>query len=61
MPTASPLARALLGAALAILAGLGGSLVLARFNRHGLMRWPAAVLTALAIAAAVVLGVAAGD
>jgi len=55
--TASPFARALLGAALAILLGLGASLLLARFGKHRLMRWPAAVLTALAIAAAVVLGV----
>ena len=60
MPTASPVARAVLGAALAILAGLGGSLLLARFGRHGLMRWPAAVVIGAAIAAAVVIGVFAG-
>lgn len=54
------LARALLGAAAAILLGLGGSLLLARFNRHRLMRWPAAVTIALGIAAAVVVGVVAG-
>lgn len=60
MSTASPLARAVLGAALAILVGLGGSLVLARFGGHRLMRWPAAVAITLAIAVAVVLGVLAG-
>ncbi len=60
MSTASPLARALLGAALAILLGLGASLLLARFGQHRLMRWPAAVATALAIAAAVALGVRGG-
>jgi hypothetical protein len=57
----SPLvARALLGAALAVLLGLAGSLLLARFNRHGLMRWPAAVTIALGIVAAVVVGVVVG-
>ena len=57
MSTASPFVRALLGAALAVLLGLGGSLLLARFGRHRLMRWPAAVVITLAIAAAVALGV----
>ena len=57
MSTASPLARVLLGAALAILFGLGASLLLAHFGKHRLMRWPAAVAIALAIVAAVVLGV----
>ncbi len=57
MSTATPLARALLGAALAILVGLGASLLLARFGKHRLMRWPTAVLIALAIVAAVALGV----
>lgn len=52
------LARALLGAAVAVLLGLAGSLLLARFNRHGLMRWPAALTIALGIVAAVVLGIA---
>ena len=56
----SPTARALLGAAFAVLAGLGGSLLLARFGRHRLMRWPAAVIIAVGIAAAVVLGVRGG-
>jgi hypothetical protein len=58
--TASPVARAVLGAAVAILLGLGASLLLARFNRHRLMRWPAAVAIGLAIAAAVALGVRGG-
>jgi hypothetical protein len=58
--TASPLARALLGAALAILLGLGASLLLARFGRQRLMRWPAALVTALAILAAVLVGVRGG-
>ena len=62
MSTSSPLlARALLGAALAVLLGLGGSLLLAHYNRHGLMRWPAAVTIALGIVAAVVVGVVAGS
>jgi hypothetical protein len=60
LAVASPFARALLGAALAVLLGLGASLLLARFGRHRLMRWPAAVLTALAIAAAVLVGVRGG-
>ncbi len=60
MSTASPLARALLGAALAILLGLGGSLLLARFGKQRLMRWPAAAAIAVAIAAAVVIGVRGG-
>ncbi len=61
MSTSSPLvARAVLGAALAVLLGLGGSLLLARFGRHGLLRWPAAVTITLAIVAAVVAGVVAG-
>ena len=60
MSTASPLVRALLGGALAALLGLGGSLLLARFNRHGLMRWPAALTIALGMATAVVVGVVAG-
>lgn len=61
MSSTSPLlARALLGAALAVLLGLGGSLLLARFRRHQLMRWPAAVAIALGIAVAVAVGVAAG-
>ena len=58
--TASPVARALLGAALAILAGLGASLLLARFGRDRLMRWPAAVLIALTIVVAVAFGVRGG-
>jgi hypothetical protein len=58
--TASPIARAVLGAALAILLGLGASLLLARFGGHRLMRWPAAVAISVAIAAAVVIGVLAG-
>jgi hypothetical protein len=58
--TATPVARALLGAAVAILLGLGGSLLLARFGRHRLMRWPAAVLIAGAIVAAVAFGVRGG-
>lgn len=57
MSTASPLARALLGAALAILLGMGLSLLLARFRLHGAMRWPAALLTALGVAVAVYFGV----
>jgi hypothetical protein len=60
--TSFPLiARALLGAAAAVLLGLGASLLLARFNRQGLMRWPAAVTIALGIVAAVVVGVVAGS
>jgi hypothetical protein len=58
--TASPVARALLGAAVAILLGLGTSLLLARFGRQRLMRWPAAVAIALAIVAAVLVGVRGG-
>jgi DNA-binding MurR/RpiR family transcriptional regulator len=54
--TASHVAGALLGAAFAILLGLGSSLLLARFGQQRLMRWPAAVATALAIVAAAVLG-----
>lgn len=61
VPSTSPLlARAVLGAALAVLLGLGASLLLARFRRDQLMRWPAAVVIVLAIAAAVAVGVAAG-
>lgn len=60
MSTASSLARAVLGAAVAVLLGLGASLLLARFGGHRFMRWPAAVAITLAIAAAVVLGVLAG-
>ena len=56
----SPTARVLLGAALAVLARLGGSLLPARFGQHRLMRWPAAVLIAAGIAAAVVFGVRGG-
>ena len=59
--SASPLAvRALLGGALAALLGLGASLLLARFQRYSLLRWPAAVVITLAIVAGVALGVAAG-
>jgi DNA-binding MurR/RpiR family transcriptional regulator len=54
--TATHLAGALLGAAFAVLLGLGSSLVLARFGQQRLMRWPAALFTALAIVAAAVLG-----
>lgn len=57
MSDPAPLARVLLGAAAAILAGLGGSLLLARARVHRLMRWPAAVATVAAIALAVALGV----
>jgi hypothetical protein len=57
----SPIAvRALLAGAAAALLGLGGSLLLARFDRQGLMRWPAAVTIALGIVAAVVAGVVVG-
>ena len=56
MSTASPLVRAFLGAALAILIGMGLSLVLARFRLHFAMRWPAALLTVLGVGVLVYLG-----
>lgn len=57
MSTASPLVRAFLGAALAVLFGMGISLLLARFRLHAVMRWPAAIAIALIVAGAVILGV----
>ena len=53
---ASPLVRAFLAAALAVLVGMGLSLVLARFRLYSAMRWPAALLTALGVGVAVYLG-----
>jgi hypothetical protein len=55
--TAAPFARAVLGAALAILFGMGFSLLLARFRLHAVMRWPAALVIALGVGVAVYLGV----
>jgi hypothetical protein len=55
--TAAPFARAVLGAALAILLGMGLSLLLARFRLHAVMRWPAALVIALGVGVAVYLGV----
>lgn len=56
MSSTTPLVRAVIGAALAILAGLGASLLLARFGRQRLMRWPAAMVIAAAVVVAVVVG-----
>ena len=56
MSTASPFVRAFLAAALAVLLGMGVSLLLARFRMHAVMRWPAALLIAGGVGLAVYLG-----